>query len=267
MIPQKEMSIPALDNYSSYQPTTSCFLDGRYVSLVLKNIKEFHKQPIFVNLELDEEHRLISSSIHGEMKANEGMNISRVVITSPKMAHSALVWIDTRSKSIVFSDVKVDTEMDAHSKALHKTVDVLLKEFFSHLKYSYSCDIAYVADIEDGGDTTRCGKFGFCNAYVIKQVLDYVAGRAFDPRDIRKFAAAVEAKYVHLLDPNVQPEVEYYRGGYGGNRGYGGRGYGGRRGYYGGAGLGLGLGVLGGVALGSAIASPYYAPYPVGYYY
>ena len=263
-----------LSHYKSELPTRSCFLDGRYIALVLADVPEFHKQVIHIDLEFDAAQGLMHADIRGSAAISEGMNIVRVVIESPTESHSALVWIDTRSQTIVYSDVV--EQGDKLALEHNKAVDKLIKDFYSHLNYTYSRDVAIVK-LEDD---PNCEMFGYCNAYVIKQVLDYVADAEFDPSEIRRFAGAIEKEYAHLLDPNTEPEVEYRggRGGYGGGRGYGGRGYGGygRGGYgYGGAGLGLGLGVLGGVALGSAIASrpyyqqPYYAqPYypPYGYY-
>jgi len=138
-----------------------------------------------------------------------------------------------------------------------------------------------------------CTMSGYCNAYVIKSVLDFSRGSNFDSSHILRFVSAVEDNYSSKLDPNTQPEVEYAAGRSGGGRGGGGYhhgggygggyhhggGYGG--GGWGGAGAGLALGTLGGLALGSAIGSanssgynnypgyayPAYSQYPYGYQY
>ena len=240
----------SLDNYTEFETTKSCFLDGRYIPLVLAEVTEFHKDSIHIFIDLDEDNLVLSSSISGELQPREGMNIIRIIITADGIPHSALVWIDTRSKTITFTDVRSSGDIPKRVSELDRIIDKLLKQFFSN--YKYSRDIAYVDMV-----SIHCEKFGFCNAYVTKQVVDYVLDRPFDPSNIGKFVAAIESEYSHLLDPNTEPEVEYWGG------------------------LGLGLGLLGGVAIGSAIAAPryqqpvYYAQptyaypvygYPQGYY-
>ncbi|CAH6421195.1 Hypothetical protein POVR2_LOCUS302 [uncultured virus] len=169
------------------------------------------------------------------------MNISRVVIHTPLVAHSALVWIDTRAKTVTFTDVRSRTDQDSSSpfNGYMDKVDVvtskLLKEFFSDIlthsaDYKYLVDIAYVDEIQ----SADCQKFGYCNAYVIKQVVDYKSDREFDSRDIAKFASTIERKYKHLLNVNEPAEIEYIVGGLG---------------------LGLGLGVLGGAAIAGAASA------------
>lgn len=243
----------SLDNYKSEQPTRSCFLDGRYIPLVLEDVREFRKRPIRVDIELDAQLAILSSSITGSAQTIEGMNIFRVVIKTPVVAHSALVWVDTRARTVTYSDVRSDDIQDDRVAAYLEKVDqvtqTLLREFFSELRYKHLLDVAYVR--EEPND--HCKRFGFCNAYVIKQVVDYAHDRDFDPTHIQRFATAVERKYAYKLDPNTEPEVEYIIGGLG---------------------LGLGLGVLGGLAVGGAAAAsrprygyPAYAAPTYGYGY
>lgn len=224
----------SLDNYKSEQPTRSCFLDGRYIPLVLEDVREFRKRPIKIDIELDAHLTVLSSNITGSSQTIEGMNIFRVVITTPIVAHSALVWVDTRVRTITYSDIRSDDISDdrvaAYLEKVDQVVQTLLREFFGELRYKHLLDVAYVRE----DVSPDCKRFGFCNAYVIKQVVDYVHNRDFDPTHIQRFATAVERKYAYKLDPNTEPEVEYIIGGLG---------------------LGLGLGVLGGLAIGGAAAA------------
>lgn len=250
-------------NYKREQPTTSCYLDGRYIALVLKDVSEFNPSPIHVHIKIESDLQVTSSNIYGSLiSLDEGMNIFRLVIVTPEVSHSALLWIDTRDKTMIFTDVRDERDNTPQLVKRDNILRELLQSFFSDLDFEYSTDIAYL----DMKMKQGCTQSGYCNAYVIKQVLDYKAEKDFDPSDIERFAAAIEKKYKHLLDPNSGPEVEYRngRGGYhGGDRGYRGGYYGG----YGGAGLGLGVGLLGGVALGAALAPPYPVYYPQPYPY
>jgi hypothetical protein len=58
--------------------------------------------------------------------------------------------------------------------------------------------------------TMGCQKTGFCVAYAIKFVDDYLLGRSFNPNDIRRFASKIE-DYFGLLDSNYKDE-EYGTG-------------------------------------------------------
>lgn len=236
-----ELMFTSLENYRNQQPTRSCFLDGRYIPIVLENVPEFRKEPIHADIELDVNLALLSSNIRGSSSIVEGMNIFRLVVTTPLVSHSALVWVDTRYKTVTLTDVRSDEVPDErvtlYLEKIDKVVHQLLKDFFHRLGYKHLVDIAYVTEEK----SENCERFGFCNAYVIKQVVDYTYDRSFDPRDIAKFAGTIERKYAHLLDPNMKPEVEYIVG-------------------FGGLGLGLGLGVLGGVAIGAAASRPRYYP-------
>ena len=222
-------SLLSLENYKSTVETKSCYLDGRYIAVVLQDVREFHKEPITISAQFDKNFELVSANIRAAVTLHDGMNIIRVVIVTPMMSHSALLWIDKREGTITFSDVRTHGADKEYREAVDKVVKELLRDLFKHLKYTFSMDVAYVPEPTK---LTGCAKFGYCNAYVIKQVLDYLDNKNFDPSDIRRFAATVEREYGHLLDSRTAPEEEYYIGG-----------------------LGLGLGLLGGVAIGSAIAS------------
>lgn len=300
-----EDRLQALTNYKKYEETDSCFLDGRYIDLVLKDIPEFIEgAAISLIMMYDENGEYIGHSIGSDfIKIREGMNIIRVIIKSVfspddltvdssaslPLDHSALLWLDTIKSEAIYSDVVLTENPDNETELMWDRIDTAVEEYVNTF-LNYDFTVARVSSTKKNMDHSinkKCHHYGFCNAYVIKEVLDYANSEDFEGSDILKFAAAIEHNYSDLLDPDTEVEVEYYRGGRGGGRGYGGGGYGGgrrgygggygghrgygggygRRGYGGYGGAGFGLGVLGGVALGSAIATPYYAPYPYYPYY
>ena len=260
--------------------TKSCYLDGRYISLVLRDVPEFIPEPIIVEIPFDVDGKMLAAHVRsGFFSLHDGMNIVRVIVRSTYMAHSALLWIDTTRKIATYTDT-VSSARDTEADKVHPVVDELLRTFVSTFtKYSLVVERIPVPD----SNQTDCDVYGFCNAYVIKQVQDYTNDVVFDPYsfDVLEFAGDIEREYFDLLDPLDAPDVEYapgrggggYRGGGGRGGGYrGGGGWGrggwGRGGWGGGYGWGgAGLGLLGGVALGTALgaaaAQPYYAP---GYY-
>jgi hypothetical protein len=271
-------------NPSAMGSNPSCFLDGRYISVVLRDVPEFIPIPITVSISLDKDGNVVSGTVKSDMiHLREGLNAIRVVVHSPLMLHSALLWIDTHKEMAIYKDTIGEETDDEMIEILRASVTQLLELYIkTYTHYSFSSVSVMVPDVQPGD----CENYGYCNAYVIKQVLDYKEGKMFDPSNIQEFAGQIERDYHSQLDPNLPVEVEYYHGrggggrGYGGSRGYrggGGYGYRGRGGYgYGGAGgLGLGLGLLGGMAIGGLAASaaqpayayPYYpTPYPYPYY-
>jgi hypothetical protein len=245
----------ALANYKNHKETKSCYLDGRYINIVLKEIEEFAPQVIKVKVIYDKDGELRLAAIKSKfIHILDGMNIIRVVINSNFMSHSALLWLDTDKKTAIFSDVIAEEEDDDKEtrKVVEKLIEKYVKDFFPFKFQINKIVVPYV-------DQPGCFKYGFCNAYVLKQVYDYAVRQQFDSSNIKNFAGAIEDIYGSQLDPYGEPEIEYRSG-----RGYRGRSVGRRfsggpirrtgRGYYpgfGGMGLGFGLGLLGGAALGS----------------
>ncbi len=134
--------------------------------------------------------------------------------------HSALAWIDPVNKEITYTDT-VRANSDEHTRKMRAVIDDAVGRFFSQFS-----DFSVVVERIVVPDVSRpdCEQYGYCNAYVIKQVLDYANDRAFDPSNILVFAGNIEREYKHKLDPNGEPEIEYHGGGGGGGRGGGGGG-------------------------------------------
>lgn len=242
---------------------SDCFLDGRYIALALRDVPEFIPVPVVIQLVLDKQGQLLSSSISSDfIQLREGLNVLRVVIRSSYMLHSALLWVDTELREAVYRDT-IGEESNEVVDKIRKEVDELLRTYISTFTgYPLTIHRVVVPDVHLEG---KCGQYGYCNAYVIKQVLDYKAGKIFSSVGILEFANQIKEKYRSQLDPRLPVEVEYFHSA-GGGRGGGGWG---RRGggWGGGAGLGagLGLGLLGGMAIGSLAAAPGYAAYPYPY--
>lgn len=229
-----------LRNYKQYDKTQSCFLDGRYINIVLKGVNGFISTPINISIALDKNGDVLAKSIQSNFfPLRDGINIIRVRIKTTHMSHSALLWIDMSSKEALYTDVVSDTKLPDHINVTHNVIDELIKTYLNQLGiFDVSVSREKVPNINQA---SSCERYGYCNAFVIKQVYDYVNNTSFDPLNILRFAAAIEHNFSSLLDDNTPVEEEYFIG------------------------LGLGLGLLGGVALGSALARPrtVYQPYPV----
>ena len=232
------MNYAVLDNVDSYKRTKSCYLDGRYIPLVLGEVAEFIKIPLVVSIVYAKENGTQPSQILHEriesdfFELRKGMNIMRIVVQSTYMLHSALLWLDTVNNTLIITDVLYN-ENDARVNAIKDLTEKLVRQYFEPFgDFEFSSFNVQVPHVEP---ESNCVKYGFCNAYVIKQVLDHVNDIPFNSNsvDILKYAAAIEMNYREELDPTTKPEVEYFIG----------------------LGLGLGVGLLGGLAIGGAVAS------------
>ena len=221
----------SLSRTQSLVRTSSCYLDGRYVNVVLADVEEFIPQPVVAEIVFDVNGKLLSEIISSEpIELNEGMNIARVVVRSTYMLHSALLWIDT-SRSVAWLTDTVKDVSNAQAEKARTALYRMMEQYVAMLVgYTFTVERIIVPDTKQTG----CKQHGYCNAYVIKQVLDYAAVKEFDSNvDILQFTTMIEDMYSDKLDATQPPEVEYFFG----------------------VGTGLGLGLIGGVALGAALAS------------
>lgn len=220
------MSVKELANYLSYPKTRSCYLDGRYVYLVLKEYKNFCSEHINIHLAYDKHNKLVEEKIWSSdfIRLKPGMNIIRVVIKTSYKSHAALLWLDTEHNTAFYTDIKLEGDKDEEliPNMIKKYINIFGTYRFSSTEYVVPHVPLY----------KQCDLQGYCNAYIIKEVVDWHSDKDFDTNvDILRFAGAVEELYGYLIDKHAPPDVEYHGGG-----------------------LGLGLGLLGGIAIGSAIS-------------
>ena len=218
-----------LYGYNRYKPTKSCYLDGRYVNIVLEDIEQFVPEPIHIKLVFNKHKHIIKEEItSGFIKLRKGMNIIRVVINTTYTAHSALLWLNTIPMTAEYTDVKAEG-----SDHIHSRIPKLLEDYVNTFgDFTFSTAEYAVPLITN---KLSCEKQGYCNAYVIAEALSWHTGEDLNietDMDVLKFVGAIETLYGKYLNDEDPPEVEYF-----------------------GVGLGLGLGLLGGVAIGSAVAS------------
>jgi hypothetical protein len=182
-------------NLDDYKPTKSCFLDGRYVNLALAHVSEFEPNPI--KIVIDGDNYSLSSDF---IRENEGVTIIRVITNS----HSSLLWLDSEERTATHT-----TTTTEHNSKVNDLLKMYVETFRDYKFFSKTIKVKTPKDLNP-----ECNKSGFCNAYVIKQVLDYYDGKKFDTSlrsvDILRFATAIEANFHDQLDPNTLPEVEYY---------------------------------------------------------
>ena len=247
------LEIPNLDDYKNYPETQKCYLDGRYFDLIFKNFPGFIKSPLYIKNIIDTTNNNFKTSIEikdFKINMNQPISIIRVIIETSENRHSAVIII--RNEEFGYKGYFFDPSTSTLTSENNEFILLLIKDAFG-----IPIEMIQIYDVLDAG-TPGCDITGFCVAYSIKYVYDYLNNRPFNSSNIRKFASKIESIYPPL-DPN-NPDIEYRGGGHGGGghggghgggygHGYGGYGHGGwgRRGYggYGGYG-GWGYGGYGG---------------------
>jgi len=189
-----------LDDYRMYEPTLSCYLDGRYFNKVFANYPGLIRSPLNIHVFRDRRsgeltHRSYMNESHVD---NRYPGLLRVVINTPNGRHSSLLIIDYRNKRVLRFDPHGDRYPYSHEVNL--LIEDYLAPFLDFTMYHIHNDI-----IEE--KNPNCDVSGFCVAYVIKFAYDYLNGRTYDPYEIRRFANIVEQTYGPLSAEGK--DVEY----------------------------------------------------------
>jgi hypothetical protein len=95
-----------LHKYKEYDESHSCFLNGRYINIVLEGVNGFNTTPINIEISLNKRGDVLNESINSNfIRLKEGINIIRVKIKSTYLSHSALLWIDMHNMEAIYTDV------------------------------------------------------------------------------------------------------------------------------------------------------------------
>jgi len=223
-----------LQDYKDYDDTESCYLDGRYFNAVLKPFfnKGVSNTPVRVTLGPNKESVMWSHEWKGLESFNKSIKtyFIRVIIQLKNVRHAALLIIDSNSKQIILWNPVSIKGADEHSKYF-SDLQNMIKELFVDFVDTFGLkDYEFVTEnykVKLEKSTESCPIKGYCNAYVIKYILDWIDDNDYDSSDIKKFASAIQDKYSQ--DLTGDPDVEYFFGA-----------------------------LLGGMVLGSALSAPRY---------
>jgi hypothetical protein len=187
-----------LDNYKNYQPTQSCYLDGRYFDLIFEGYPGLIQTQLYINLDM-KEHLLEQETILDNFHYRDyDINIMRVIIETPASRHSGAIIFDMVKGELYYFDSSNHPDkmiLLGIIQRLFSFPENTLVELPEHLGTEM---------------TPTCRQSGFCVGYSIKFVYDYLMGRNFDPSQIRRFAAAIEVMFGRLNDR--YEDVEYDTG-------------------------------------------------------
>jgi hypothetical protein len=199
------LAVAGLENYVDYEPTRSCFLDGRYWNLVLAGIDGVSTVPLKVTLKSNVRSAVWAGTLHPTVT-----NYIRVVIETDNMKHAALLIVNFENKRALFWNPV--TQDGDRQDALYTMIQGLVKDFLLSVdRFKLICENH---NVELELSTSKCPMRGHCNAYIIRKVFDWIDEVESDDIDILRFSAAIEDNYSHLLEGS--PDVEYFWGFVGG---------------------------------------------------
>jgi hypothetical protein len=220
-----------LDQYKSYPPTTSCYLDGRYFNKVFARYPGLITSPLNVYVVRDRMSGDLSYRTHmNEAHINNAYpGLLRVIINTPEGRHSSLLIIDYRNAKIFRFDPygRNSPYFDQVNAVIEKYLDTFL-----------NFQLYIIDDMVPQVYNPRCDVSGYCLAFVIKYAYDYLNRRPFDGSEIMRFSNLVEQMYGPL--PVEGKDVEY--GLFGNDNPNQGRN--------------MVIGSVGGLALGGLLAGP-----------
>lgn len=186
-------------NYAKYQPSKSCYLDGRYFNKVLKKYPGLMKNPLYIHIDENGVYMQMVNTLYSQ----DHLGLLRVVITSKNMRHSMLVVFNHDTKEAWIYDPNRENSPKTHDLIIEHIIEYLSKI----LDYEYF-DVQLPAPKKD--NLKQCKQSGVCNALVLLQAYKLINGEEFtdyDIKNVRRFMTAVENSY--SLPKNTLPEPEY----------------------------------------------------------
>lgn len=218
-----------LRDYENFPPTPSCYLDGRYFNIVLKELYPgIVEAPLAVSF-----HRTVAG-YEFQMNMKEAFvsakypSFIRVVIQSTKMRHSALIMLDlSRKKGWYWNPRTYDVDDSGKDLdvEIFQRISNFIRETLGVHMYQHELKVPNTKNLD-------CDMSGYCNAYIIKFVLDWLVDASPEFNKIRSFCTMIEEEYGHKLTGKEDIEFQFGPGGLA---------------------LGLGGGLLLGTALGATM--------------
>ena len=191
-----------LDDYKSYSPTSSCYLDGRYFYKVFARYPGILPHPLHLSIRSNDK---LYISMKQSNVNTEYPGLLRLVIETSTSRHSNLLILDYNNGIVYrFEPLGKDSE---YFNEINSMVENYLNFFFDMKLEVIDIDLRTVLDEKNESCIRRGEKSGFCTAYIIMYAYAYLHGQDFDPSNVLKFAHKIEETYGSL--PKHGEEKEY----------------------------------------------------------
>lgn len=186
--------LPNLDDYTLSPESTKCYLDGRYFDLVFSKYPGYISTPLRVFFNMDRNNMEQRIELLNFSYRDNPINIMRVIITTNTTRHSGVLIIDLKDGIGYYYDCSMTNNNNI---------------ILNLIENSLGIPIQLIPEKHDKEVNPDCDQSGFCVAYSIKYAYDFLNGRTFDPRHIRRWARKIE-EHFGTLNPN-NPDIEFGR--------------------------------------------------------
>lgn len=197
-----------MKNIYDFEESKSCYLDGRYINIVLNNYPGLIRENIYLTFK-DEYNWYID--LKSFVYTTDHPSVIRVIVSGENIRHSILVIIDHRKQKLIIYD---PSGYSNYSKwACSK-----IKEFITSFLKISKTKIIKGPKIQNK-NIDGCEKVGVCNAMILKYAIKYINAyiehkelkeknilRDEDARSIRRFMSYIEMEYKL---PEGEPDIEY----------------------------------------------------------
>lgn len=208
--------LPNFSDYKTYQPTKSCYLDGRYFNKVFSDYPGLVHKPLVIKF-VPGDIKVEVPEIKKDCNCN---SILRVVVevcvekkdcpSSPRCQTSCPSPVKQPTcGSICDKKKQLDCQLRHDMTAVidHRVKMIYLFDPFTNEYAHYIAKIIkeclgyHVFKVHETAPVVKnkdCDMSGFCSAYAIKFGMDYINKRPCDFGNVKSFAARIEKEYPHL---------------------------------------------------------------------
>lgn len=196
-----------LQDYDMFPPTESCYLDGRYFNLVLKRLYPgIVENPLIVSVAQDGKQRKFRIEMREAFISSKHPCFIRVIIQSAEMRHSALLMIDLAKKQGWYWNPRSYDEDNVLDLSIYQKISEFLRNGLGVQLTRYNLRVP-------DDENPNCALSGYCNAYVIKFVLDWLLDVPPSFENIRSFCTMIEEEYGDKLTGEEDVEYQFSPGG------------------------------------------------------
>ncbi len=212
-----------LDDYVSGRNSESCYLDGRYFNIVLKNYPGLIEEPMYVVIKNVKSYntKLLREKVylHFQPKTfnRDIYGLLRLIIDTPNGRHCNLLILDYSGRKIY------RFEPLGKFEPYYEKVNDLIEDVFPDFEIE-PIDFSIEDQVLDEKNPA-CKTSGFCTAYSLLYAYSFINQKDFNPDEIRKFVGKVETVYGPLSKGEEEIEYGRYDRHHHDHYGYGGRNY------------------------------------------
>lgn len=183
----KATSCPNFNDYKKYEPTKSCYLDGKYFNKVFSKHPGLIKTPLVIDLDATSHQVGMPLALYDLNQES----LLRIVIQTPKSRHDTAAVLNHKNKTAYW--------FEPFPNEASKPLSNLIAQYLGY-------NVMQVPHSAPNVTNAKCDESGFCTAYTIKYLHDYIHNQPVDLTKIKSFASRVQREYPTLTGA---PDVSF----------------------------------------------------------